>query len=114
MWGMDRVRIGLTGLGAVFLLTLGTSLVFGNPAGNKPAAESRKEPGEPLAQLGVAPGSDKLEQALPNGDMAKPDDRAEGDAPDVQGSGMSGPGTMKESPVGAAHQRSAADLPVAI
>ena len=51
MWGMDRVRIGLTGLGAVFLLTLGSSLVFGNPAGNKPAAESRKEPGEPLAAL---------------------------------------------------------------
>lgn len=58
--GMDRVRTGLTGLGAVFLFTLAASLLFGG----EPSAESRqaaqeKAPGETLAQLGVAPGSEK-------------------------------------------------------
>lgn len=52
---MDRMRAGLTGLGAVFLLTLAASLAFG-PADQ--AADSR-DSGEPLAQLGVAPGNDK-------------------------------------------------------
>jgi len=56
---MDRVRVGLTGLGAVFLLTLGASLTFGAADRDQPAAHAQKEPGEPLAQLGVAPGSEK-------------------------------------------------------
>ena len=55
---MDRVRVGLSGLGAVFLLTLGVSLVFGRPDASPQIAESTKEPGEPLAQLGVAPSSE--------------------------------------------------------
>ncbi len=52
---MDRMRAGLTGLGAVFLLTLAASLAFG------PSDESmeNRDSSEPLAQLGVAPGSDK-------------------------------------------------------
>lgn len=52
---MDRMRAGLTGLGAVFLLTLAASLAFGP---SDEAADSR-DTGEPLAQLGVAPGNDK-------------------------------------------------------
>lgn len=52
---MDRMRAGLTGLGAVFLLTLAASLAFGPSDGQSEARDS----GEPLAQLGVAPGSDK-------------------------------------------------------
>lgn len=55
---MDRVRVGLTGLGVVFLLTLGVSLMFGRPDSSPEVAESVKEPGEPLAQLGVAPSSE--------------------------------------------------------
>ncbi len=56
---MDRLRVGLTGLGAVFLLTLGASLAFGFVHDGQPQVESHKEPGEPLAQLGVAPGAEK-------------------------------------------------------
>lgn len=55
---MDRVRVGLSGLGAVFLLTLGVSLVFGRPDASPQVTENIKEPGEPLAQLGVAPSSE--------------------------------------------------------
>lgn len=61
---MDRVRVGLSGLGAVFLLTLGVSLVFGRPDASPQVSESVKEPGEPLAQLGVAPGSEKQPQVV--------------------------------------------------
>lgn len=59
---IQRVRIGLTGLGFVFLLVmLGTAV---SRSGNDPAAESPQanslangpEPEEPLAQIGVAPG----------------------------------------------------------
>jgi hypothetical protein len=66
---MQRVRIGLTGLAFVFLLVL-LGAVFSNathqeagitanslqhPAAN--AAANEAEPREPLAELGVAPGS---------------------------------------------------------
>ncbi len=62
---MDRMRAGLTGLGLVFLSTLAASLVFG-PSGDDPAAvEHVKAPGEPLAQLGVAPGIEKDKSGQP-------------------------------------------------
>ena len=55
---MDRIRAGLTGLAAVFLVTAAASLLFGpDEADTAPVEE--QAPGEPLAQLGVAPGSDK-------------------------------------------------------
>jgi hypothetical protein len=57
---MDRIRAGLTGLAAVFLVTAAASLLFAPDEAEKIAAEAQ-EPGEPLAQLGVAPGSDKGE-----------------------------------------------------
>jgi hypothetical protein len=55
---MDRIRAGLTGLAAVFLVTAAASLLFAPDEAEKTAA-AQQEPGEPLAQLGVAPGSDK-------------------------------------------------------
>ena len=68
---MQRVRIGLTGLAFVFLLVmLATILVrpseepplsantLGAPRGaSGSSANSSGEPTEPLAELGVAPGS---------------------------------------------------------
>ncbi len=57
MHDMERVRVGLTGLAAVFLITMGAALAFRPPEG-KPAISETKS-GEPLAQLGVAPGADK-------------------------------------------------------
>ena len=68
---MQRVRIGLTGLAFVFVLVmLATILVrpsaeaplsantVGQPGGAAaPAGNSAGEPTEPLAELGVAPGS---------------------------------------------------------
>lgn len=48
------MRAGLTGLGLVFVATLSASVLF-SPTGDAPP----KEPGEPLAQLGVAPGPEK-------------------------------------------------------
>lgn len=60
---MDRMRAGLTGLGVVFLFTLAASLAFG-PSADAPEVQApAKEPGEPLAQLGVAPSSENSEKA---------------------------------------------------
>lgn len=55
------MRAGLTGLGIVFLLTLAASMAFGPPRGADVNLQEAKEPGEPLAQLGVAPSNDKSE-----------------------------------------------------
>lgn len=51
--GSERLRWGLTGLAAIFLLVLIAA------AGLRPAAPARQEApqGEPLAVLGVAPGA---------------------------------------------------------
>ncbi len=71
--GMQRVRIGLTGLAFVFVLVL-LAAVFTSPsdeqpitpdsvsqqAGGRPAqagGTAKDEPKEPLAELGVAPGN---------------------------------------------------------
>jgi hypothetical protein len=56
---MDRIRAGLTGLGAVFLVTAAAALLFGPEPGDRAAIEQSKAPGEPLAQLGVAPSNEK-------------------------------------------------------
>ena len=59
---MQRIRIGLTGLAFVFLLVLlGTAISrsseqsVAQPAQNELAAD--KEPNEPLAEIGAAPGA---------------------------------------------------------
>lgn len=66
---MQRVRVGLTGLAAVFLLTLLAASIFSllgqdEQHGAKPAhgnnvanvASAEDLPKEPLAELGIAPG----------------------------------------------------------
>lgn len=58
----QRIRIGLTGLAFAFLLVLLGSVVSrsGQEPGPAPTAaenEAAGEPKEPLAELGVAPGS---------------------------------------------------------
>jgi hypothetical protein len=74
---MDRIRAGLTGLGAVFLVTAAASLLFAPDQAQTDAA-AQQEPGEPLAQLGVAPGSDKAAAEKAAADRAEvppmPDD----------------------------------------
>jgi hypothetical protein len=66
--GMQRVRIGLTGLAFVFVLVL-LAAVFSSPSDEPPItanfieqsssrdAGAEAEPKEPLAELGVAPGN---------------------------------------------------------
>jgi hypothetical protein len=61
---MQRVRIGLTGLGFVFIVVLLATALTGSPEGQAPAtntianAEGNKAaPQEPLAELGVTPGN---------------------------------------------------------
>ncbi len=69
--GMQRVRIGLTGLAFVFVLVL-LAAVFTSPSEEAPitantieqqmapgmaANSAEAEPKEPLAELGVAPGN---------------------------------------------------------
>lgn len=59
----QRIRIGLTGLAFAFLLVLLGSIItrssrddVSNAALQASANEAAKEPSEPLAELGVAPG----------------------------------------------------------
>ncbi|MDB5737877.1 MAG: hypothetical protein JWO65_1545 [Sphingomonas bacterium] len=70
---MQRVRVGVTGLAAVFLLTLLAASIFNmlgqddrgttrlangqTVASNSAAAVAEETPREPLAELGVAPGN---------------------------------------------------------
>lgn len=66
---MDRVRAGLAGLGLVFLFTSLASVAFApsravEQAGGQTGGQA-KAPGEPLAQLGVAPSNDKDSNATP-------------------------------------------------
>jgi hypothetical protein len=56
----QRIRIGLTGLAFAFLLVLLGSIIARsgkNEAMNNAAQATTNEPGEPLAELGVAPGA---------------------------------------------------------
>lgn len=74
MSGMQRVRIGLTGLAFVFLAVLLAAVFTGEPVteppitanlieqqrngqATAPAEEPSAAPAEPLAELGVAPGN---------------------------------------------------------
>lgn len=79
---MDRIRAGLTGLGAVFLVTAAASLLFAPDQAQTDAA-AQQEPGEPLAQLGVAPGSDKTTAEKAAADRAE--------VPPMPGDGLSEP-----------------------
>lgn len=65
----QRVRVGMTGLAIAFLIVLLASIVSrsGQDA-NSTAVENAatNTPKEPLAELGVAPGSDQSEKADTN------------------------------------------------
>jgi hypothetical protein len=61
---MQRVRIGLTGLGFVFVAVLLATALAGSPDSEAPvvvnnltAPVNEATPKEPLAELGVAPGN---------------------------------------------------------
>jgi hypothetical protein len=60
---MQRVRVGVTGLAAVFLLTLLAAAILsllgqdGRVRNRAAAALAGEAPREPLAELGVAPGA---------------------------------------------------------
>lgn len=61
----QRVRIGLTGLAFAFLLVLLGSIVSRSGQDTNSAAIENlttNTPKEPLAELGVAPGSDQSEE----------------------------------------------------
>jgi hypothetical protein len=55
---IQRIRIGLTGLAFVFLLVLlGTAVSRSSSDSMSPPAQNElKEPNEPLAEIGAAPG----------------------------------------------------------
>lgn len=64
--GTQRVRIGLTGLGFVFVAVLLATALAGTPESEpavtsnraaEPANGQAETPKEPLAELGVAPGN---------------------------------------------------------
>lgn len=70
---MQRVRIGLTGLGFVFLLVLLGAAISRWGAEETPAntvvannAAADDEPTEPLAELGVAPGQSSASNEATN------------------------------------------------
>lgn len=69
---MQRVRIGLTGLGFVFVAVLLATALTGAPEDEAPVAANgavpvdngqAEAPKEPLAELGVAPGNADDESA---------------------------------------------------
>lgn len=56
----QRIRIGLTGLAAAFLIVLFASAISRSSQDentNNVASATQNEPSEPLAELGVAPGA---------------------------------------------------------
>ncbi len=56
----QRIRIGLTGLAAAFLIVLFASAISRSSQDentNNVASTTQNEPSEPLAELGVAPGA---------------------------------------------------------
>ena len=64
---IQRIRYGLTGLAFVFLMVLIGTAVTSNeerPPANE-ATNSAEPPSDPLAELGVAPGSATENEASP-------------------------------------------------
>ena len=79
---MQRVRIGLTGLGFVFVAVLLAAALTGEPQAEQPITENNlaardnaqaTHPQEPLAELGAAPGNADANAADP---AANPVERA--------------------------------------
>lgn len=91
---MDRVRVGLTGLGLVFLLTLAGSVL--SHADRKDAAPPAKS-GEFLAQLGVVPSTESTNHADPAPPDAPPPDSAPDDE-DATGVPVASPPATESAP----------------
>ena len=76
---MQRVRIGLTGLGFVFVVVLLAAALTGAPDGDKASAngitaaesDNKTAPQEPLAELGVTPGNGDGNSARPAVNQAR-------------------------------------------
>jgi hypothetical protein len=63
----QRIRIGLTGLAFAFLLVLLASAISRSGQSENSAAQATNSaPNEPLAELGVAPGSDQANSSSQN------------------------------------------------
>ena len=66
----QRIRIGLTGLAFAFLFVLLFSVITRSSADKGPVAAEQNatlnEPSEPLAELGVAPGSKASDDSANN------------------------------------------------
>jgi len=65
----QRIRIGLTGLALAFLIVLLGSIIIRSSrddAVNSANVAANSEPSEPLAELGVAPGSTESTNNLTN------------------------------------------------
>jgi len=66
----QRIRIGLTGLAFAFLFVLLFSVITRSSADKETAAAEQNaalnEPSEPLAELGVAPGSKTSDDSANN------------------------------------------------
>lgn len=63
----QRIRIGLTGLAFAFLLVLLASVISrSGQTDTNAAAPTNSAPNEPLAELGVAPGSDQANTSSQN------------------------------------------------
>ena len=58
----QRIRIGLTGLAAAFIIVLFASAISRSTrdASNSVQQAQTNEPSEPLAELGVAPGASEV------------------------------------------------------
>ena len=95
------MRAGFTGLGLVFLFTLAASVAFAPSAHAPPASSGDKAPGEPLAQLGVAPGSEKDKTPPPTPPPAAQDGMA-APSPDMLPGGADDSPAAESPAVGAA------------
>jgi hypothetical protein len=75
---MQRVRIGLTGLGFVFVVVLLAAALTGAPDGDKAGDNAlagtetnQAAPKDPLEQLGVTPGNADGNRAHSSGNQAR-------------------------------------------
>jgi hypothetical protein len=70
----QRIRIGLTGLAAAFIIVLFASIVSRSSrddVSNAAQQAASNEPSEPLAELGVAPGASDTGNTTSNNSSGK-------------------------------------------
>jgi hypothetical protein len=70
----QRIRIGLTGLAAAFIIVLFASIVSRSSrddVSNAAQQAASNEPSEPLAELGVAPGASDTANTTSNNSSGK-------------------------------------------